>query len=153
MALINNFLCCCELETGGVVISWLGMIGTLIMIVCTGVFLFAGFDNCQKEDSCATFFTIGAITLLFLFCFFLIYRILLSGIRNRKHLRVLPALIVSAIYTFGAVSSLFTAISKGIREGIGGSLVLAVIQIYFFFVLLQLFINFKRGKQRSGYRV
>ncbi|KAG5677959.1 hypothetical protein PVAND_007672 [Polypedilum vanderplanki] len=143
MPLLNNFLGCFELETGGILISCLGMIGTALTALLAGSLLLNDINNCQYHDNCSEKWIITAIVILILLGFFFIYALLFSGVRNRKHKKVFPALVISIVGAIFSVLGLFTALSNKQAQGIGGAIFYTVVQIYFYFIIRELYIKFK----------
>lgn len=53
--LVDNFLCCLKLETGGTILGWIGSIGaTILLLVSLGTFGLVTFSYASFENLAAS---------------------------------------------------------------------------------------------------
>lgn len=167
MIKVDNFFGCCTLETGGLIIGWIGLIGNalgFIFCLIAAVLLIA--YNCQdyndfiarhdgghftrsELDACDTgrgIIIVGIIILALLsigiawisYC-------LIKGSSNRDHVRVKPMMIVMAVI---AVIS-FLGILSFTVSGVITALIWGAIYGYCFIVLFSLYEMLREEHERG----
>ncbi|CRL01549.1 CLUMA_CG014273, isoform A [Clunio marinus] len=136
---VNNFLCCCSLETGGLIIGWFniiisffGIIGFIIVISSAVV------DGTGWNES--PFGQLGAILTasLFLVYYIIVFIasvMLVQGVNNRNHLKMKLFLILMAIGVFLQFLQILIAGWSTFFVG----LFFALLSLYFFICFIILY--------------
>ncbi|CAG9800842.1 unnamed protein product [Chironomus riparius] len=161
-----NSCCCFSVETGGLILGWIGIIGNAI----GGLFLLAmlaGYNALTCEDilqneqfqeafpdwtmeNCQflkTIILVGIIVgIVSNLIAFIIYVMLVRGIKTRNPGKIIPAVVINGIgVTIIILGNLFTFSLKGLFSAVIGG----AIGIYFFLVLYTVYVNIKSEKRRS----
>jgi len=169
MLKVDNFLGCCKLETGGLIIGWFYLIGYIlstIAFIILAILLMTtncndvneimksygqeSIENCEGARGVivAAFVIVALIMILFAWMAYC----LIKGSTSRDHTRVKPMMIYMAVITVLALLNFLSFTLKGAISAI----VYGVIFGYLFVVLYSLYELFREERERgfnAQYRV
>ncbi|XP_070499477.1 uncharacterized protein [Chironomus tepperi] len=154
---------CLELETGGKILGWLGIISGILMILFGSIVLITvSLMSCKElreilqDDDFHDLLSEVSITecqifkpfLIFASIFVLVYNIisiiinilLLLGIKKRDPGKIIPAVIIQGFATFTIV---FRGIASISREGIFCAVLFGSIAYFIFMILYSLYVKIR----------
>ncbi|XP_070499285.1 uncharacterized protein [Chironomus tepperi] len=158
--------CCFGLETGALILGWLGIIGSAIgglfllallagynALTCDDIFknehFQQSFPDWEMKD-CQFLKTIILITIIVglvsNLILFIIYVCLVKGIKARNPGKIIPAVVVTAFGVVGAI--LFHLVTFSVKGALFAIIDIGI-GIYFFLVLYSTYVNIRNEKRRS----
>ncbi|KAG5679422.1 hypothetical protein PVAND_008989 [Polypedilum vanderplanki] len=164
--IIEHFLCCFDLETGGFVLGWLSLVMNILSVITlflglilTGIvecrdvieFLNEHGNNEITLENCGVFkivtFFVLIISILFMIGFIAIDVLLIRGTQKRDHILIRPSFIVVAVFgIFIVISNLLTFSISGVLTAV----IYGIIYWYIFACLYSLYVKFQNEKQGTA---
>lgn len=165
MFLVENFLCCFELETGGLFFGWLGLVcDTISVLLLVALNFFVAKAKC--EDIQQAFETIGqeisseqcdviktgtivisVVSILFLLGLIVIDYLLIKGVRRRNHTLIRPFVIATAIA--GILLTAGNILTFSLR-GLITAIVYTLMYGYIYACLYSLYVKIRDEKRGSA---
>ncbi|CAG9800845.1 unnamed protein product [Chironomus riparius] len=156
--------CCFELETGGKILGWLGiifggiagllMLGGLVMVFslsCDDIMTDPNFQDVTQNfsrDNCTVMKAVVVVILVIVLAVTLVSVIidvlLIQGISSRNPGKIIPAVVIQAI---GFVSTVAKGLFAFSGEGIVSAIIGGAIMFYFFLVLYSLYVKIRDEKK------
>ncbi|XP_037041273.1 uncharacterized protein LOC119077998 [Bradysia coprophila] len=148
---------CFKLETGGLIIGWLSIIGNLLFATIFAIFVillcvFSCQDMAEQLDleTCNSFrgVFIGVFVVIIILCILVAYAAwkLIQGTKARDHFKVKPMMILLGIVTVLSALQILTLTAAGIVNG----LIQFVVDAYFFVVIYSLYDRFRTEYESGG---
>ncbi|CRL06841.1 CLUMA_CG019425, isoform A [Clunio marinus] len=161
MLTVNNFLCCCRLETGGLFIGWFYLTCNIVSFTLSVVaFVRIFLIDCNElqiethsgtltRSQCITYklVLLGLASIITILCILFVYisYLCIKGIKARNHNHVKPLMILMAVGSFVS----FVGVLSFEIVVITSSLVSGSFYLYLFIVLYSLQDVFRIEKERG----
>ncbi|KAG5676290.1 hypothetical protein PVAND_006138 [Polypedilum vanderplanki] len=151
---LNNCCCCCTLETGGLVIGWiniifgfLGFIGSIIMVVFSAGALNVPGISGVEEALWITMIVIFSIYIVFTLIYAIAGILLVIGTKRREHGKMVLMLFLMGLGVILSFIQLFTGANAAT---ITSSILVALLQLYFFICIFSLYAMIKNENEGKG---